>query len=458
MKWSNVKYVYLLGIGGIGMSALARYFNSIGKKVYGYDKTPTDLTNQLINENIKINYNDDEIEIKNAIGNISSTDEVLIIYTPAIPKDSKQYTYLVENNYKLFKRSEILGKITEGTYTIAVAGTHGKTTTSSIITHILKQAGIKCNAFLGGITTNYNTNVIINHDAHVTVVEADEYDKSFLKIFPDLCVVTSLDADHLDIYGSVDEMKSYYLKFISQIKKHGKLITKKSNNIQFKNTIYYSDNNTDYYAYNIRITEGKFIYSLHYPDGCIEDITLGLAGFHNIENSLAACAIAHQLKINDETIKHALESFTGVKRRFEKIIENSKIVYIDDYAHHPKEIEACINSVKKLYNEKKITAVFQPHLYTRTRDFLSEFARSLSLADEVILLDIYPARELPIEGVSSEVLLKLIPNKNKKLYSKNELIDKINAADIEVLLTIGAGDIDRLVEPLKKKLLNNING
>jgi UDP-N-acetylmuramate--alanine ligase len=447
----------MLGIGGIGMSALARYFNSLGKKVYGYDKTPSPLTEQLINENIIVNYNDEINEIKNAVGHISNKNELLVIYTPAVPKNSKQYNYFIENNYHLFKRAEILGKITEGYYTIAVAGTHGKTTTSTIITHIVNQAGIKCNAFLGGISINYNTNVILNNQAQMIIVEADEYDKSFLKLYPDLCIVTSLDADHLDIYGSIETMKKTYHEFVSQIKNNGKLITKKSNNFNFKSILYYGDNNADYYAYDIRINNGKYIYNIHYPNGHIKDIVLGLPGIHNIENSLAACAIAHQLNISDEIIKSALESFNGVKRRFEKILENNNIIYIDDYAHHPAEIEACINSLKNLYPAKKLTVIFQPHLYTRTRDFMKEFAHSLSLADEIILLDIYPARELPIEGINSEELLKMIPHNRKKIYDKNELIEKIDPAEIEVLLTMGAGDIDRLVEPLKTKLLNRVN-
>ncbi|HVA98109.1 MAG TPA: Mur ligase family protein, partial [Bacteroidia bacterium] len=393
-------------------------------------------------------------------------NELLIVYTPAIPKNFGEFVYFKEHQFELMKRSELLGLITQKSYTIAVAGTHGKTTTSSLIAHILKTANIDCTAFLGGITQNYNTNLLLSENLKsenklatkksIVVVEADEYDRSFLTLHPNVAVITSVDADHLDIYGDANEMEESYSLFANQINAEGVLITKK--NVQekisySKRTLTYSVNEkSNYYTKNNSIENGFYKYDIVCPDEVIENVTLGIQGHHNVENSVAAVAAVRQLNVNANDIKKSLNTFKGVKRRFEYIIKTKKLIFIDDYAHHPEELKACINSVKAIYPNKKITGVFQPHLFSRTRDFADEFAKSLSLLDEVILLEIYPARELPIEGVTSKMLLNKIKVAEKNIFSKEEIINEIEKRKPEVLLTLGAGDIDALVEPIKNRL------
>jgi UDP-N-acetylmuramate--alanine ligase len=447
--------VYLLGIGGIGMSALARYFNAMGKAVSGYDKTSTALTGELVTEGIAVHFNEDVAGL-HALG--LTAENTLVIYTPAVPKTHSEYLFFAAQGYVIKKRSEVLGQITEKSFTVAVAGTHGKTTTSSLIAHILLSSGVDCSAFLGGITQNYGTNLLIgtklNESGSVVVVEADEYDRSFLALHPDIAVITSIDADHLDIYENKELMCESYNLFAKQVKTGGVLIAKKGTEATLKDVdvriISYSLRDmTDFHASDIRVASGQYHYSLVAKDSEIKELTLGLPGSHNVENSVAAVAVAKTMGISDEQIRSALASFKGVKRRFEYQIKSEALTYIDDYAHHPEELRACILSVRELYPTKKITGVFQPHLYTRTRDFASGFSESLSLLDEVILLDIYPAREKPIDGVSSGMLLKDIKSSSKMVCSKEELIGELKKRKLEVLLTAGAGDIDMLVEPIR---------
>ena len=455
IKLDDIRMVYLIGIGGIGMSALARYFRSKGLPVAGYDKTPTDLTNELEQEDILIHFADDLALIPAEFLSVKHKEHLLVIYTPAIPKEHVEYNYFLNEKYNVLKRSEVLGMITKGTEAIAVAGTHGKTTTSSMIAHVLKFSGYDCSAFLGGITTNYNTNLLLSDTSNTTVVEADEYDRSFLQLFPTIAVITSLDPDHLDIYGNADEMQNTYRQFASQVKENGILICKKGLNLNAKaKTLTYSITETaDVQAKNIRVENGAYVYDVHSVKGKLHEVKLNFPGSHNVENSLAAIAVAQCLKISEDEIKGALASFKGVKRRFETIIKNDKVIFIDDYAHHPTEINACVKSIRELYPSKKLTGIFQPHLFSRTKDFADEFARSLEKLDEIILLAIYPARELPMEGVNSEMLLDLIQHDNKKILGKEELIETIASRHPELLLTIGAGDIDKLIEPIKNELL-----
>jgi UDP-N-acetylmuramate--alanine ligase len=465
---NDFKNIYFVGIGGIGMSAIARYFNRIGKQVAGYDKTPTPLTRQLESEGIAVHYNDDV----NAIAtNYKNAADTLVVYTPAIPKAHTELNYFLDNNFKVVKRSEALGEITKAAKTIAVAGTHGKTTTSSMVAHILKTANIDIAAFLGGITLNYNSNLILPESTNladtIIVTEADEYDRSFLTLHPYIAIITSTDADHLDIYGDKENMHKSYIDFAKQIVPNGTLIVK--NDLVFEkdgrscfiddlvkniNIITYSgtDEKAAYRASQLRIEDGFFVYDIITPQGIIDNIQLGLPGIHNVENSVAAAAAASLAGANFDSIKKALQSFKGAKRRFEYIVRSKQVVYIDDYAHHPSELEACIKSVKMLYPNKKITGIFQPHLFTRTRDFAAGFAESLDLLDKTILLDIYPARELPIEGVTSAMLLGLMKSGNKRLSSLNTLVGELENEDNEVVLTLGAGDIDQVVEPIKEML------
>jgi UDP-N-acetylmuramate--alanine ligase len=460
----NIQYIYFLGIGGIGMSALARYFNAMGKSVSGYDKTPTKLTNELIAEGIKIHFEDDINLIKSEIQNPKS--EILVVYTPAIPADHKELNYFKANNFNIKKRAEVLGMITEASYTIGVAGTHGKTTTSSLIAHVLKTADLDPSAFLGGITQNYNTNLLLSTKLELstlnsqlstlTVVEADEYDRSFLTLHPEIAVITSVDADHLDIYGDKKYMEESYSLFASQVR--SKLILKKSivNNIASgKQAITYSvsDTTADYFAQNIKIENAAYQYEVVTPTGIFKNMTLGLPGLHNVENSIAAVAVACLMNISEQKIREGLKTFRGVKRRFDYQIKTEKLVFIDDYAHHPEELKASINSAKEMYPGKKITGIFQPHLFSRTRDFADEFAKSLDLLDECILMEIYPARELPIEGVSSKMLLDKMRSTNKSICQKQDLVKEVTERKLEVLLTLGAGDIDTFVEPLKNELM-----
>lgn len=448
----GVRHVYFLGVGGIGMSALARYFLAQGCKVYGYDKTETALTKELEKEGVKIHYNEDVELVAKLFPSLEGLGEGnLIVYTPAIPKDNKEFVYFQQNDIKLYKRSEVLGLITQSYFTIAIAGTHGKTTTSSMVAHVLTACGVDCIAFLGGISLNFNSNLVLNDKAKIVVVEADEFDRSFLTLSPNIALITSIDADHLDIYGDHKEMCKTYQDFVNKINEKGILITKPElkKELLFKTTKTYSINDqADYYADSISVEDGKYNVGVNNE----QQVALGLPGIHNVENAIGAFAIASELGIDHNKIKEALNSYRGVKRRFEYHINEPNLVYIDDYAHHPEELRFAIQSAKELYPTKKITAVFQPHLYTRTRDFIDEFAQSLSMLDELILLDIYPARELPIEGVNSQLLLDKTTCKKKKLVEKSELMSYILNSDLEVLLTLGAGDIDVFVSQIKEIL------
>lgn len=436
-------YYYFIGAGGIGMSALERFFKSIGKNVAGYDKTQTELTAELIAEGIDIHFEDNIDLIPSEI----NKDNTLVIYTPAVPKDLTLLNYFLVNDFKVMKRSEVLGEITKHTYNIGVAGTHGKTTTSSILGHILKVADLECTAFLGGIAENYDSNIISNGSKY-TVAEADEFDRSFLRLSPKLAIITSDDADHLDIYGERDEVKKSFQEFGNIVEE--KLFVHKG--LPFDNALTYGvDLDADYNAYNVRIIDGHYVFDVKTPNGILTDIGILLPGHHNMENAVAALAVADYMGVSHEKIKEALSTFIGVKRRFNRFEINGKI-YIDDYAHHPTELNAAIRSVRELYPGKKVLGVFQPHLFTRTRDFVDEFAQSLSQLDSLILLDIYPARELPIEGVTSNWLLEKVDLNEKIVSSLEDCMENIKKQDFDVLLTVGAGNIDTIVKPIKKWL------
>lgn len=450
------KLYYFLGVGGIGMSALARYFNHYGKKVVGYDKTSTVLTSQLEGEGIVCHFEENLPLLKELLKQFSK-EEILVVYTPAVPKEHQEYVYLLDNGFAILKRSQVLGEITRQFKTIAIAGTHGKTTTTTLVTHLLKSAGVNCFSFMGGISKNYNTNLLlgdINGKDTYVVVEADEYDRSFLTLHPHFAVITSVDADHLDIYGDESHVKEGYTLFAKQVKKEGVLVVKKNvdNDLTLTNKrlIYSLNLDTEYCAQSITVENAQFLYDIKSPVESINSVTLGLPGLHNVENSIAAVAIAQQIGIKADVIKEALRSFNGVKRRFDYRVKTEKVVYIDDYAHHPEELKATIGSAKKLYPGKKITGIFQPHLFSRTRDFADGFAESLDMLDECILLDIYPAREKPIEGVTSQMLLGKMKSGNKKVLSKPEVLEYLKNSEHQVLLTMGAGDIDGLVAPIEK--------
>lgn len=463
---NNFKSVYFLGIGGIGMSALARYFNAMGKRVAGYDKTSTKLTDELIAEGIEIHFEDHIRNIPKYFKELPyDTNNILIVFTPAVPLDHSEYVFFNLNGFNIKKRAEVLGMITQSAHTIAVAGTHGKTTTSSLVAHILKSAGLDPSAFLGGITQNYNTNLLLSEKLKVSnlksqgsnliVVEADEYDRSFLTLHPEIAAITSVDADHLDIYGDKSHVEESFSLFAKQVR--SKLILKKSiaakvNSEKTPITYAVNDESADYFAQNIKIDNGYYHYQIVTPTCVFDNITLGLPGLHNVENSIAAVAIACQLNVSENEIRKALASFKGVKRRFDYQIKTDKLIYIDDYAHHPEELKAVISSAKEMYPGKKITGIFQPHLFSRTRDFADDFAKSLDLLDECILMEIYPARELPIVGVSSQMLLDKMKSHNKSICQKNDLVEEVSKRNIEVLMTMGAGDIDTFVEPLRNKL------
>lgn len=450
MELENIQRVYLVGIGGIGMSGLARYFKKRGCVVCGYDKTGTPLTEKLMNEGIPVVFLDDEDSIK--VSFHEKDPNTLIIYTPAIPSNSRILNYFKNGGFTMKKRSEVLGIISKGMYTIAVAGTHGKTTTSSIIAHVLKDSGYDCSAFLGGIASNYNSNVLFGEN-NTMVVEADEYDRSFLTLHPDIAIVTSMDADHLDIYGDKSHLVESFKQFTSQLKDGGRLIYKKGLGLSGGKT-YSANVVADIQAVNVHIKDGSFFFDFKNGNLVIENIQLGLPGLHNIENAVAAIEVALHLGIDPEKIRQALAGFLGVKRRFEYVVKDTNHIYIDDYAHHPEELRACINAVKSLYPGKKLTAIFQPHLFTRTRDFADGFAEVLSMIDDLIMLDIYPARELPIEGVTSTMILDKIKNESKQNLSKKDAIEYVRTNKPELLLTVGAGDIDTLIDPLKTILQN----
>jgi UDP-N-acetylmuramate--alanine ligase len=458
MNILDYKLYYFLGAGGIGMSALVRYFNHYGKTVYGYDKTQTELTTQLQAEGAQLHFDEDKVLVKKILS-LYNKEDVLIIYTPAVPKDHAEFVYLQNEGYNLQKRAWVLGEITKQFRTIAIAGTHGKTTTTTLTSHILKTAGINCFAFLGGISQNYNTNLLLGDatDPNVyVVVEADEYDRSFLTLHPYITVITSVDADHLDIYGDKDAMHQTYTQFASQVQKGGFLIVKKNvdNDLRLKDKrlIYSLNLDTEYSANSIEIIDGEFCYNINSPIEPVSHVAIGLPGLHNVENSIAAVAVAQQLGIKGDVINNALRSFKGVKRRFDYRVKSKSVVYIDDYAHHPEELRAAITAAKQLYPDKKVTGIFQPHLFTRTRDFADGFAESLDLLDVCVLLDIYPAREKPIDGINSQMLLDKMKCKEKFLVKKENVLEFLKTHPPQVVMTLGAGDIDSLIEPIEKLL------
>lgn len=452
LSLDHIKRVYLVGIGGIGMSGLARYFNHLGCTVYGYDRVCSELTLALEKEGISVCYDDDVISIPKVL--LETSDASLVIYTPAVPHDLKIKKKLETVGHRLYKRSEVLGLISKDRYTIAVAGTHGKTTTSTMIAHILTHSGFDCSAFLGGISANYNSNVLYGSN-NVVVVEADEYDRSFLTLSPDIAVVTSLQPDHLDIYGSYEAIVDSFREFLSKVKEGGRAIVKAGLPVRGEYSYDLEGIEADVYAQSIELRGDQFYFTYKSKFGEIQELVLGISGLHNIENALAAITISKILGIEDNKIAKALVEFKGVKRRFEYVVKNVNTIYIDDYAHHPEEIRSFLTSVKRLYPHKKLTAVFQPHLFTRTRDFVDDFAEVLGIADELLLLDIYPAREQPIEGVTSGWLLDQVDIAEKRLVSKEELSHIIQIEEPELIVTMGAGDIDRLVNPIKKILLSN---
>lgn len=448
MNIDQIKKVYLIGIGGIGMSGLARYFHKLGCEVSGYDRTETELTMALAKEGIPVVYEDDVTTINESFS--APSEEALVIYTPAVPKELKIKNYFLDKGFELFKRSQVLGIISASRFTIGVAGTHGKTTTSTMIAHILKDSGYDCSAFLGGISSNYNTNVLFGAN-NVVVVEADEYDRSFLTLHPDIAIVTSADADHLDIYGDESHLIESFEMYLDRVVDGGKRIVKKG--LPFQGDISYSQHiEADAYAKNIHVKDGQFYFDYVSHEVTIANVLLGIAGLHNVENAVAAITVARLLKIDDQKIVDALANFKGAKRRFEFIVRNERHIYIDDYAHHPEELRAFLSSMRKLYPEKKLTVVFQPHLFTRTRDFIDGFAEVLGMADELLLMEIYPARELPIEGVTSSWLLDKVDLSNKRVVSPQEVLEIAREEQPELLVTVGAGDIDRLVKPLKELL------
>ena len=457
MNIKTYKNIYLVGIGGIGMSALANYFYSQNKNVYGYDRVKSTLTENLEKKGVEISY-EDNINSIPLVFNSSSKDQ-LVIYSSAI-SNNNILSYFSENSYDVCKRSKALGLISEHYYTIAVAGTHGKTTTSIMLSHILKQSNVNCTAFLGGISKNYDTNFLLSDESKYMVVEADEFDRSFLSLNPDIAIITSLDSDHLDIYGSYKEFIDTFQKFASQVKKNGYLILEESIVNKFEtpkhvNLFTYSHSSiSDFYASSLNFQSDKinFLYNEKGKKYNNNNVELSMPGNHNVSNALAAISACSLLDISNKFISQALNSFEGIKRRFDLHVNSSEKVYIDDYAHHPTEIIETINTVKKMFVGRHLTVLFQPHLFSRTDDFKHEFAQSLSLADSLILLDIYPAREKPIHGVDSKMLLDLCVNNSKKLISKNSVIKNLENQKIDILLTIGAGDIADLVVPIKKMI------
>jgi UDP-N-acetylmuramate--alanine ligase len=458
--------IYFLGIGGIGMSALAKYFSSKGYIVCGYDKTPGFITDVLSSEGIVITFNDTLEGLPETIANAGKSNS-LVIYTPAIPESHPQYRYFRDNNWRMEKRAYVLAQLSNNYYSIAVAGTHGKTTTSTLLSHLLIQLNKSVTAFLGGISANYQSNYLTHNGDSLTthaqtfVVEADEFDRSFHQLNPDVAIVTSADADHLDIYGTKESLTEAFEIFITKIKSGGRLLIKKGLALNIpehiKSYTYSVTEEADFKASNIRIVNSSFYFDYHGLHGVVENIRCGLPGIHNLENALAAMAVCEMHDLDMQLVKEAVNSFSGVKRRFEKIIEEKDFVFIDDYAHHPEELKACITSARMLYPEKRLLGVFQPHLFSRTRDFANGFAQSLSLLDELMLLDIYPAREEPIPGVTSALLLDAVTLSVKKLIPFNQLVDAVYRKKNYAVLTLGAGSIDQLVEPLKNKFLNDEN-
>ena len=446
MNLNAIHNVYFIGIGGIGMSAIAHYFASNGKQVAGYDKTPSQITKTLEAKGVEIHFED-------ALDNIPipflKKEETLIVYTPAIPKNHLELNYFFEHNFSVLKRAEILGKITENTFCLAVAGTHGKTTTSSILGHIMAQ--VNATSFLGGISENYNSNLILGDDK-ISVVEADEYDRSFLQLSPDIACVTSMDADHLDIYGDSDALNTSFVEFTKEVSET--LIVAKG--LPLKGLTYAINEPSDYEAFNLKIESGKYIFDVKTPSAEIQNIEFSLPGRHNVMNALAALAMADVYGVSLENIKHSLSTFKGVRRRFSYKIKTEDFVLIDDYAHHPAEINAVESSIREMYPNETILVIFQPHLFSRTRDFIDDFASALSKFDEVLLLDIYPAREAPISGVNSEWLFGKITCKSKKQTKKNNLVKDIKNSSAKVVAMLGAGDIGVTIQEVTNQLLNTI--
>lgn len=446
MNLNNIHNIYFVGIGGIGMSALARYFRANNKNVAGYDKTQTEITNVLVDLDIEVHFEDAVANIKSEFLN---PEETLVVYTPAIPQNHSELQYFKNNEFQVLKRSQILGLITENTFCLAVAGTHGKTTTTSILGHLMYECKVDLTAFLGGITENYNSNLILR-GTEVSVVEADEFDRSFLTLSPNLACITSMDADHLDIYGDSSELIKSFEDFSNKIKPGGKLFVK--NGLPLDGITYGIEDDADYSVLNIKIENGTYVFDVKTPSEILKNLKFNLPGRHNLSNALIALSMALEYGCSSEELIKALESYKGVKRRFTYQIKTDELVFIDDYAHHPEEINAVHQAVREMYPNKKVLAIFQPHLFTRTRDFIDDFGESLSQFDEVLLLDIYPARELPIEGVTSNLLLEKINNENKQLISKEDIVSKIEESNAQVILTIGAGDIGEEVKNIKQSL------
>jgi UDP-N-acetylmuramate--alanine ligase len=449
MDVRNISRVYFIGIGGIGMSALARFFRERGAVVNGYDKTETDLTVTLAKEGMGIHYSDD-IELLDK-------EAQLVVYTPAIPADHQEFNWYRANNYLVYKRSDVLQHITAAMHAVTVAGTHGKTTISTMIAYLLRETGYGCNAFLGGISVNYGQNYW-SSDNDTAVVEADEYDRSFLKLSPDIAVLTAVDADHLDIYGTVEEMEAAFIQYTRNIKPGGTLLVKhglhRQHELRGPETITYSLQNdaADIHAGNIQQKMGGYVFDIMAPGWKLEQMHLQIGGMHNVENAVAAIAVTQILGIDGNKVRTALAGFRGVKRRFEYVLNTAGIVYIDDYAHHPEELAALLRSAKSLFPDRRCVVAFQPHLFSRTRDLADGFAHSLDMADEVILLDIYPARELPMPGITSQMIVDRMANPAHTILSKEGLLEYVKAAPLDLLITAGAGDIDKLTEPIKKIL------
>lgn len=453
----QIKSVYLIGIGGIGMSALARYFLSMGKVVGGYDRVSTVLTIQLEDEGAQVIYEDDVNAVPEIFRDIDGT---LVIYTPAIPADNKVYLSYADKGYAMMKRAQVLGFITRQMDGICVAGTHGKTTTSGMVAHILRSSSVGCSAFLGGISNNYSTNYWSNHNSPFVVVEADEFDRSFLHLSPHLGLISSMDADHLDIYGCRSEVEEAFGLFAQRVKAGGALVVKNGlpldeyavdEDIEFF-TYGVNDKKADFSAVKLTLVDDLYKFDIITPFGVVKDVTLGIPGIHNVENAVGATALALLAGVTNDEVASALGSFSGNRRRFQFRIKTDSFCFIDDYAHHPAEIKAMIGSLRKTYKGRHITVVFQPHLYTRTRDFASDFARSLDMADRILLLDIYPAREKPIEGVNSKMLLSLMTNKNAQLVDRESVFDEVVKQPLDILVTMGAGNIDLIVPDLEDKL------
>jgi UDP-N-acetylmuramate--alanine ligase len=453
MNFNTIHSVYFLGIGGIGMSALARYFHIQGKVVGGYDLTSTPLTTELSKMGMNIHFQDDIDLIPDSFSDINNT---LVVNTPAVPENNYELQHFRLNNFKIMKRAEVLGELFNANKGVAVAGTHGKTSVSTFTSFLLHETGVGCSAFLGGISKNFNSNLVLSK-SDIVVAEADEFDRSFLQLYPNLLLVTTVDADHLDIYSDMNDIKNTFNQLLQQVDIGGTIILNQKVDLKIpegRKALSYSLDNpeSDYYASDLRIVDGSYTFTLNTPNGPINHLKVEVPGRTNVENAIAALAISCELGTTHETIQTALPQLKGVVRRFDVQYKSKDIVYIDDYAHHPRELDAVIGSIRELYPGKKLTAIFQPHLYTRTRDFADEFAESLSKVDELLLLDIYPAREEPLPGVTSRTIFDKIPLQNKQCCSKVNLLSIVKDLNIEVLLTVGAGDIDKYVELIKKTL------